>query len=67
MIQLKTDLKPADLQPALKDFWNLSGQKIRLIRDRSDHTKGSPVFTEAYHCHRRWKCNGFCKRMRNLK
>ncbi len=47
MIQLKTDLKPADLQPALKDFWNLSGQKIRLIRDRYDHTKGSPVFTEA--------------------
>ncbi|NCF87734.1 MAG: glycosyl hydrolase [Verrucomicrobiaceae bacterium] len=47
MIQAKPALKPVDLKPALEEFWKLSGQKISLIRDRYDHAKGSPVFTEA--------------------
>lgn len=37
----------ADIEKELASFWELSGQKIRLIRDDYDRTKGSPVFTEA--------------------
>ncbi|MFK7923892.1 MAG: glycosyl hydrolase [Bacteroidia bacterium] len=37
----------ADIEKELDDFWQLSGQKIRLIRDDYDRSKGSPVFTEA--------------------
>ncbi len=46
---LDTDhaLKPEDLQGDLQTFWELSGQKIRLIRDHYDHSQGSPVFTAA--------------------
>ena len=45
MITIKKDLKPADLQGSLKQFWELSGQKISNIKRNYDGTKGSPVFT----------------------
>ncbi len=35
------------LEPALQQFWELSGQKIRLIRKEYNASKGAPVFTEA--------------------
>ncbi|MEL7531884.1 MAG: glycosyl hydrolase [Bacteroidota bacterium] len=37
----------ADIEKELDSFWALSGQKIRLIRDHYDRSKGSPVFTAA--------------------
>ena len=40
-------ITPADLSQKLQRFWELSGQKIHLIRNNYDATKGSPVFTEA--------------------
>lgn len=45
MIQIKKDLQAADLQPALNRFWQLSGEKIRHIRQHYDPAQGSPVFT----------------------
>ncbi|MFP4104517.1 MAG: glycosyl hydrolase [Phycisphaerae bacterium] len=39
------DLKPVDLAELLKRFWELSAQKIRLIDDQYDVSRGSPVFT----------------------
>ncbi len=45
MIQIDRDLTAASLSDALQRFWELSGQKIRLIRDEYDPAKGSPVFT----------------------
>lgn len=35
-----------DLKRSLERFWNLSGQKIRMIEDSFDTQKGAPVFTE---------------------
>ena len=45
MILIDKDLKPADLSEKLKRFWQLSGDKIRLIEKDYDDSKGSPVFT----------------------
>lgn len=45
MILIDKDLKPADLSEKLKRFWQLSGDKIRLIGKDYDDSKGSPVFT----------------------
>jgi hypothetical protein len=47
MIQIDYCLKPSDLLGELDTFWDLSGQKICLIRDHYAHTQGSPVFTVA--------------------
>ncbi|MEM7385457.1 MAG: glycosyl hydrolase, partial [Verrucomicrobiota bacterium] len=47
MLRSKDDLTPASLSSQLDEFWDLSGKKIRLIRDNYDEAKGSPVFTEA--------------------
>lgn len=47
MTHIDDTLKPADLLADLERFWQLSGEKIRLIRDHYDHAKGSPVFTAA--------------------
>ncbi len=47
MLQSDPNLQAKDLLPVLERFWELSGQKIRLIRDRYDHSQGSPVFTAA--------------------
>lgn len=45
MINIKTNLQPADLTRKLERFWDLSGQKIFLIEKNYDRAKGSPVFT----------------------
>lgn len=46
-MQINHSLQPADLSTKLTRFWELSGQKIRLIENEYDVTKGSPVFTAA--------------------
>lgn len=38
-------LQPADLTNKLNRFWRLSDQKIKLIGENYDESKGSPVFT----------------------
>ena len=45
MISINKTLKPSDLQTKLKQFWNLSGQKIQDLDKNYDVSKGSPVFT----------------------
>jgi unsaturated chondroitin disaccharide hydrolase len=45
MININHALKPADLTSQLQRFWQLSGEKIRLIEKNYDERKGSPVFT----------------------
>ena len=45
MISINKTLKPADLQTKLKQFWNLSGQKIMDLDKSYDVSNGSPVFT----------------------
>jgi hypothetical protein len=40
-------LKVSDLLAPLQRFWELSGQKIKLIEGEYDETKGAPVFTIA--------------------
>jgi len=45
MIQINETLTPYDLASKLQRFWQLSGQKIRLIEANYDESKGSPVFT----------------------
>ena len=45
MIQINTALKPENLKKKLDLFWELSGEKIKLIDKNYDATKGSPVFT----------------------
>lgn len=44
-MQIKNDLSTASLQPKLDRFWELSGEKIRLINKEYDNSKGTPVFT----------------------
>lgn len=45
MIQINPTLTPSDLSAKLQRFWALSAQKIRLIEQNYDVSKGSPVFT----------------------
>lgn len=45
MIQIDPTLTPSDLSAKLQRFWELSAQKIRLIEQNYDVSKGSPVFT----------------------
>lgn len=45
MIKVSTDLKPNDLNGLLDNFWNLSGEKIELIKKNYDLSKGTPVYT----------------------
>ena len=47
MLKIDPQLTSADLRSALAEFWELSGQKIRLIDKEYDTAKGSPVFTVA--------------------
>lgn len=47
MIKIDTTLTAAELLPQLDRFWELSGAKVRLIRQEYDHRAGSPVFTAA--------------------
>lgn len=44
-MKIEYRLKPEDLRNKLNLFWELSAEKIRLIEDQYDDTKGSPVFT----------------------
>ena len=46
-MQIDNTLQPTDLSAKLAQFWELSGQKIRLIENEYDVSKGSPVFTVA--------------------
>ncbi|CAN5419885.1 glycoside hydrolase family 88 protein [soil metagenome] len=45
MIKINIILQPADLNKKLEKFWQLSGEKIQLIKKNYDVSKGSPVFT----------------------
>src|SRR4028119_1997243 len=45
MIKIDYNLHLADLKPKLEQLWELSGQKIGLIEESYDLTKGAPVFT----------------------
>ncbi len=45
MINTNTDIKPTDLKGKLQRFWELSGEKIKLVEKYYDPSKGSPVFT----------------------
>ncbi|HEY2648279.1 MAG TPA: glycosyl hydrolase [Puia sp.] len=45
MIKINSTLQPSDLTTKLKRFWQLSGEKIKLIDNNYDDSKGSPVFT----------------------
>ena len=45
-MELNTAFSISDLEKPLARFWQLSGQKIRLIEDSFDTQKGAPVFTE---------------------
>ena len=44
-MDITTTLTPSDLSSKLSRFWELSGQKIKHIRDHYDQSQGSPVFT----------------------
>ena len=45
MIKINLQLTPPDFTSRLQRFWELSGEKIRLIEKSYDASKGSPVFT----------------------
>lgn len=45
MIRINNRLKPEDLTDKLQKFWIISAEKIRLIQQDYDSSKGSPVFT----------------------
>ncbi len=45
MLEVKTGIIAIDLKDKIDRFWKLSGDKILLINDLYDMSKGSPVFT----------------------
>jgi unsaturated chondroitin disaccharide hydrolase len=45
MIKIDQKLQAADLADKLRKFWEVSGEKIRLIEQHYDESQGSPVFT----------------------
>ncbi|MFC2125247.1 glycosyl hydrolase [Bacteroidota bacterium] len=45
MLKINHDLNPEGLKEKLERFWQLSGEKIRLIQIEYDPSRGSPVFT----------------------
>ena len=45
MLQIKYELNSSDLQTKLYHFWELSANKIHLIENNYDASKGAPVFT----------------------
>jgi hypothetical protein len=45
MIKINTKLQPSDLANKLKQFWQISTEKIQSIEKNYDASKGSPVFT----------------------
>ncbi len=55
MIQIDNDLKPADLEGRISEFWALSGIKIRRLAERWNDADGAPVFTvEGRYVNRGW-------------
>lgn len=47
MIAIDSQLTPKELSSGLDDLWSVAARAIRLLRDRWDPSKGTPVFTEA--------------------
>jgi len=45
MINIDKNITSTDLKSKLDRFWQLSGEKVKLIEKEYDHSKGSPVFT----------------------
>lgn len=45
MIKISETLSPTNFNNKLSYFWQLSGEKIKLIEKNYDESKGSPVFT----------------------
>ena len=45
MIKIDYKIEPSDLKKKLAKFWDLSREKVQLIDNEYDHTKGAPVFT----------------------
>jgi len=45
MININKTITPLDLKNKLERFWQLSGDKVKLIEAKYDHSQGSPVFT----------------------
>ena len=45
MIKISETLAPVNFNNKLSCFWQLSGEKIKLIEKNYDESKGSPVFT----------------------
>ncbi|MDI1335208.1 MAG: glycosyl hydrolase [Lacunisphaera sp.] len=46
-MRIDDQLKPAELTPALANFWQVSGDKLNLTHRDYDPAKGAPVFTVA--------------------
>ncbi len=44
-MRILNELEPSDLKKTLEVFWELSAEKILLIRKEYDNSKGSPVYT----------------------
>ena len=45
MIDISKTIRPPDLAGKLERFWSISADKIHLLQDSYDQSKGSPVFT----------------------
>lgn len=45
MIDISHSFRLSELAPKLERFWQLSAEKIHLLQDVYDQSKGSPVFT----------------------
>ena len=46
MIEIDMELTPDAMAERLARFWEISGRKIRAMREQYDTSQGSPVFTE---------------------
>jgi unsaturated chondroitin disaccharide hydrolase len=46
-MQIDQTINPASLDPALANFWKISGEKLNLTHRDYDPAKGAPVFTIA--------------------
>ncbi len=44
-MDIRKPIRLSDLAPKLERFWQLSADKIHLLQDHYDQSKGSPVFT----------------------
>lgn len=44
-MQIDYEIHPGDIKDKLNRFWQLSGEKIKLIKNEYDVNQGSPVFT----------------------